>query len=922
MSKREGLLNNAWEETQIKVFGRWVDKQLSSRQLKFGKLLEDFEDGVNLINLLEIVGKEPIGGKYHAKPKLRVQKLENVDLALKYVQEIKKIRLVGIGSADIVDKNSKLTLGLTWSIINKFQIEEISVEEATARDALLLWAKKNTAGYEGVNVTNFTSSWSSGLAFCALINKFRPNLLDYSALNKENHTENVVKAFEACKALGIYVYLDPEDLVDITPDEKSVVTQVSEFFHFFASESKVGVMADKIKKTVAIQKLIDELNSTYVADAKIALQRMEEELAKLTADDYEKTVPGIKAKLVQVIKYGRDARPEIVEYRAKALRSWAALVTKCKSSTRPVPVPPTGLEPETLNCTFKNLEETATSRRNELTGELKNMQNSKVDAFNCKCVSIQGTLAEIQAMCEVSGSLEEQKVTLEKLLEQASQTKPLAKELDEPYAELVDLKLNTRAKFTNISIANEVEQINRHISRLIEQNKAAIFEESNRKRIEEYNQFARKYVDDAKSFESSVVSISGDLVSRRTELLQKQNELPSKRDSVNSLAPHFQDLEKDGLHLGVENTPASIQAIYGNILSIITTELGKIYSEMVSSFDKQTVAIVETIKSTLQAATSLEGNESLPTLQGYLPEIQQLQDKIPELNAPFEELSQFHLNFKAKYTSNDVKSEYEQCIATLKHLIMSKESSIAENERNARVEAYNTKASSIMTKAETLESSIDSVEGDFEPKRAQLYSIQTKVQQESQSVDEIGPIYEDLEKDELHLEISLTPTSLKAFFNNLVSHIDTLVREIDSAIAAQKGIQVSEEQLAEFRETFSHFDKDKSNTLEYFELKACLTALGETSTDEECKAIIAKYSGAANLDFEGYVKFMLDRFSKAETRESTLEAFRAVAANSPVINDTQLAQYFSPEDAEYLKTKMTPVEGGYDFAAWVQTIYA
>ena len=47
---------------------------------------------------------------------------------------------------------------------------------------LELWAKQVTSGYPGVNIRDFTSSWRDGLAFCAIIHRFRPDLLDFSVL--------------------------------------------------------------------------------------------------------------------------------------------------------------------------------------------------------------------------------------------------------------------------------------------------------------------------------------------------------------------------------------------------------------------------------------------------------------------------------------------------------------------------------------------------------------------------------------------------------------------------------------------------------------------------------------------------------------------------------------------------------------------
>ncbi|MGH0179580.1 UNVERIFIED_CONTAM: hypothetical protein FKN15_008390 [Acipenser sinensis] len=129
-----------------------------------------------LIRLLEVLSGEQLPKP--TKGRMRIHCLENVDKALQFLKE-QKVHLENMGSHDIVDGNHRLTLGLIWTIILRFQIQDISVEtednkeRKSAKDALLLWCQMKTAGYPNVNVHNFTTSWRDGLAFSAIVHKHR-----------------------------------------------------------------------------------------------------------------------------------------------------------------------------------------------------------------------------------------------------------------------------------------------------------------------------------------------------------------------------------------------------------------------------------------------------------------------------------------------------------------------------------------------------------------------------------------------------------------------------------------------------------------------------------------------------------------------------------------------------------------------------
>lgn len=222
--------------------------------------------------------------------------------------------MTNIGAEDIVDGNRKIVLGLIWTLILRFTISDINQEGMSAKEGLLLWCQRKTACYDEVEVRDFSASWNDGLAFCALLDIHRPDLIDFDSLDKSDHKGNMQLAFDiASEEIGIPRLLDVEDVADVDkPDDRSLMTYIAYWFHAFSQMEKVENAGRRVEKFVNSMQGVWEMQSAFEKRIKALIEKIRTQTNEWEQATFEGTYTDAKAQAKEFSAYKRGQKREWV----------------------------------------------------------------------------------------------------------------------------------------------------------------------------------------------------------------------------------------------------------------------------------------------------------------------------------------------------------------------------------------------------------------------------------------------------------------------------------------------------------------------------------------------------------------------------------------------------------------------------------
>ncbi|CAJ1064809.1 alpha-actinin-4 isoform X3 [Xyrichtys novacula] len=862
---RDLLLDPAWEKQQRKTFTAWCNSHLRKAGTQIENIEEDFRDGLKLMLLLEVISGERLPKPERGK--MRVHKINNVNKALDFIAS-KGVKLVSIGAEEIVDGNAKMTLGMIWTIILRFAIQDISVEETSAKEGLLLWCQRKTAPYKNVNVQNFHISWKDGLAFNALIHRHRPDLIDYDSLRKDDPVTNLNNAFEVAeKHLDIPKMLDAEDIVGtLRPDEKAIMTYVSCFYHAFSGAQKAETAANRICKVLAVNQENEQMMEDYEKLASELLEWIRRTIPWLLNREKQKTMNEMQAKQEDFRDYRRDHKPPKVQEKCQLEISFNTLQTKLRLSNRPAFMPSEGRMVSDINGAWHSLEGAEKGYEEWILSEIRRLERLEhlAEKFHQKAAIHESwtdgkeamltqkdyetsTLSEVKALLRKHEAFESDLAAHQDRVEQIA---AIAQELNElDYCD--SAKVNTRCQ----KICDQWDVL----GALTQSRKESL--ERTEKQLESIDELYLEYAKRAAPFNNwmegamedlqdmfivhNIEEIQG-LITAHEQFKSTLPEANKEREAIQSIQAEVQKIaQSNGIKLSGANpyttiTPESIDSKWEKAMSMVPQRDKALQEEL----DKQKN------NDTLRAKFANQAN----TVGAYI------QDKMEEIGR----------------ISIEMNGTLEDQLTSLKE--------------------YQSNIMSYMPEMNTLEG------------------------------------YHQLIQEALIFDNQYTPYTmehLRVGWEQLNTTIARTINEVENQILTRDAKGISQEQLQEYRASFNHFDKKRSGQMVSDDFRALLISTGNSLGDTEFARImgIVDPNGSGAVTFQAFIDFMSRETTDTDTADQVIASFKILAADKNFITAEELRRELPPDQAEYCIARMAPytgpdaVSGALDYMSFSTALY-
>lgn len=862
---REGLLDPAWEKQQRKTFTAWCNSHLRKAGTAIEAIDIDFRNGLKLMLLLEVISGERLPRPDRGK--MRFHKIANVNKALDFIQS-KGVRLVSIGAEEIVDGNVKMTLGMIWTIILRFAIQDISVEETSAKEGLLLWCQRKTAPYKNVNVQNFHMSWKDGLAFCGLIHRHRPDLIpNFHELRRDDPMTNLNLAFNIAEEhLDIPKMLDAEDLVEVAkPDERSIMTYVAAFYHAFAGDQKAETAANRILKVLDINQANERLMDEYEKLASDLMEWIIRTRPMLEDRTTDNTISNVQTRLDQFRDYRRNQKPPRADQKGELESSYNTLQTRLRLANRPAFVPSEGKMISDIASAWKGLESAEKGYEEWMISELRRLERLDHLAkkfYHKSQIHLSWTAGKDEALRSEdyrSCNLSELKALIKK--HEAFES---------------DLAAHQDRVEQIAAIAQELNDLDYHDSQTINGKCQSICDEWDR--LGEATQRRRQSLENMEKILDTIEQLYLEFAKRAAPFNNWME--GAKEDLEDMFIVHSVD-EIKGLIQAHEQFKATLpeaQKEKENIIGLMreATKIARQYGVELG-INPYTTVTADSIESAWQVVVTF----------------------IPKRD------SSLQLELAKQQHHNSLRLKFAQ--------------------------QANAIGPWIQQKTEEIVGVALEMDGTLEQQIGKLKSYQTAVEGYRPKVEELAIHHQEIQEalvfDNPHT--NYTMEHIHVGMEHLRTTIARTINEIENQIMMRDAKGLTAEQMNEFRASFNHFDRKKKGYLEPDDFAAVLISMGYQLGEAEFQRILAIVdpTGTGQVTFRSFIEFMTRETTDNDTAEQVIESFRVLAGDKPYILEDELRRELPPEQAEYCIQRMNAYrgadvpEGALDYESFSTALY-
>ncbi|KAI1727171.1 calponin homology (CH) domain-containing protein [Ditylenchus destructor] len=891
---RDALLDPAWERQQKKTFTAWCNSHLRKAGTGIQIIEEDFQNGLKLMLLLEVISGETL--KRPDRGRMRFHKIANVNKALEYI-ESKGVKLVSIGAEEIVDGKVKMTLGLIWTIILRFAIQDISVGELSAKDGLLLWCQRQTAPYDNVKVQNFHTSWKDGLAFCALIHRHRPDLIDYNRLSRNNPMHNLNLAFDVAeKQFDIPKMLDAEDLCfaqkpeeksiitylsclyhafqmiveTAIPDEKAIMTYVSSYYYRFLEANKSDTASSRICRIVSFARELDEMKEQYESLASNLLDWIEMKTSSLKnqSEASDVTLENIRRKTDDYRQYQVGEKPSRLEEKSKLLEMYKSIETKRRLHKHAPFTPSKGLLIEIIAKAWTELERAEKWFESWLSDERNRVErlNALAEKFRKKCH---------QHEKWISGKEDALKSDNYKLADFAK-IKKLQKHHD-----VFKTELNAHE-----SDVHSISKIGRELRNL------------GYLQIEDVNKKCAKVCDDWEHIRN--------LADNREQMLKDTEIIAEEIDNLHLTFAKCVIALNSNLDRATEDIDDLVPAQDLEQLSRLIEDHNRV--KKVQKDVEETLSRVFNIET--QISDIIKQHSLHTTLQSN-----------PYTDITTEVLKRKLMDLQSYISVRDTVLRDEQTRQQSNERICN---IFVENANNIG-EWLGDNLQDILkeNKFQTLEESTKL-----------LKIMDQNLQTESPKLNELTRLNQDIQDNSVFpakINSRYTSETLKADWDALKKTTTKTITEFENHILKQSNKNISDDKLNEYRTSFNYFDKEQQG-LDEDQLRACLISLGYIRGNgldnygDDIRKIMTKISPyhQGRISLQNFLDFMTREVSEADGLDQLIDSFRILADGKPFINVEKLKSEIPASQVDYCLKEMERFRDTthhYDYVAFCRNMY-